>query len=170
MKALIAASLVSIALSTALASANPEHHARPPSEATRGGGMMGMMHCPMMGGHVEGALAFLKTELKISDAQASAWNDFADAYRDFMTSRPAAMMRQRGGMMEGAEGSSAEGAQHGSMSYPDRMKAHMQMMQKHVDAGQKLEPAVEDLYAALNREQRKTADELLPMFTMGGMM
>src|SRR6516164_7300947 len=40
------------------------------------GGMMGMMG---MAGHVEGRIAFLKAELKITDAQTSAWNAFADA-------------------------------------------------------------------------------------------
>lgn len=142
--------------------------------------MMGAMRCPMMGSRVEGSLAYLKTELKISDGQAAAWNKFADAYRNFVASRPASMMQQRGGMMgDGmmgggmmADGSPAEGTQgQPAMSYPERMKMHMQMMQKHIDAGQKLEPAIEDLYAALNGEQRKTANELLPMFTMmGGMM
>jgi hypothetical protein len=46
---------------------------------------MGMMG-PGMGGmatidRVEGRIAFLRAELKITDAQASAWNGFADALR-----------------------------------------------------------------------------------------
>lgn len=45
----------------------------------RGGGM-GMMSA--MAGHVEGRLAFLKTELKITDTQQPLWNKFADALRD----------------------------------------------------------------------------------------
>ena len=31
--------------------------------------------------HVEGRISFLRTELKITDAQTSAWNAFADALR-----------------------------------------------------------------------------------------
>ena len=68
-----------------------------------GGGMMNMMgNMPMMnmmqmmgmmgqagdgmGGmamidHIEGRIAFLRTELKITDAQAGAWNALADALR-----------------------------------------------------------------------------------------
>src|SRR5579885_1399391 len=52
-----------------------------------GGGMMSMMggmmagNPGMMAGHVEGRLAFLKTELKITEAQAPQWTKFADAMR-----------------------------------------------------------------------------------------
>ncbi len=44
--------------------------------------MMGQYGMGMMTGHVEGRLAFLKTELKITDAQLPLWNKFADAVRD----------------------------------------------------------------------------------------
>lgn len=43
-------------------------------------GMTGM--ATMMAGHVEGRLAFLKTELKITQAQLPLWNAVADAMRD----------------------------------------------------------------------------------------
>lgn len=56
------------------------------NQGMMGRGMMmdrGMM--PMMGmnpaEHIEGRLAFLKTELKITDAQMAQWNAFADALR-----------------------------------------------------------------------------------------
>lgn len=187
MKALIAIWVVTLALGTAVASANPAHHPQPAGQAAAtepgrrpgGAGMMGMT-CPMMGGHVEGSLAFIKTELKITDAQGSAWNNFADAYRAFAASKPA-MMMQGGGMMSGgmtggesggmAQGNSAMPQGRSAMSYPDRMKAHMQMMEEHVEAGKKFAPAAEALYASLTAEQKKAADDLLPMFTMmGGMM
>jgi hypothetical protein len=46
-------------------------------------GVMSMMGASMRPGaeHIEGRLAFLKTELKITDAQAPQWNAFADAVR-----------------------------------------------------------------------------------------
>ena len=129
---------------------------------------------PIMGNHVEGSLAFLKTELKISDAQASAWNSFADAYRAFAASKPAMMMRGGGMMGGGSEGMApGDGTMpqgQSAMSYPDRMKTHMQMMEENLEAGKKFEPAVGALYTALSAQQRKTADELLPMFTMMGRM
>src|SRR5690349_15695774 len=49
-----------------------------------GPGMMGQGGMPMMGmmqRHVEGSIAFLKTELKITDAQLPLWNAVADAIR-----------------------------------------------------------------------------------------
>src|SRR5215472_4449437 len=44
--------------------------------------MMGQGGMPMMAKHIEGRLAFLKTELKITDAQLPLWNAFAQAVRD----------------------------------------------------------------------------------------
>src|SRR6516164_758614 len=43
--------------------------------------MMGQDGMSMMADHVEGRLAFLKTELKITDAQLPLWNAVADAIR-----------------------------------------------------------------------------------------
>ena len=48
-----------------------------------GGPMMGMMGrggmmSMMMGDHIEGRIAFLKAELKITDVQMLQWNAFAD--------------------------------------------------------------------------------------------
>ena len=44
-------------------------------------GIGGMPMMAAMTGHVEGQLAFLKTELKITDAQLPLWNKVADAIR-----------------------------------------------------------------------------------------
>ena len=49
-----------------------------------GPGMMGRGMMPMMmypSQHVEGRLAFLKTELKITDTEVPQWNAYADAVR-----------------------------------------------------------------------------------------
>ena len=43
--------------------------------------MGGMPMMAAMAGHVEGRLAFLKTELKITDAQLPLWNAVAEAIR-----------------------------------------------------------------------------------------
>jgi hypothetical protein len=71
--------------------------AMPPAGQAGTGGQQGMMRnmpminmIGMMGGgpagvatidHVEGRIAFLRIELKITDAQANAWNAFAGALR-----------------------------------------------------------------------------------------
>jgi hypothetical protein len=45
-------------------------------------GMMGMMMAMMeMSGHIEGRIAFLKTELKITETQMPQWNAFVEALR-----------------------------------------------------------------------------------------
>jgi hypothetical protein len=47
------------------------------------GGMRGdASMCTRMTGHIEGRLAFLKAELKITSEQESLWNDYAAAVRD----------------------------------------------------------------------------------------
>jgi hypothetical protein len=47
--------------------------------------MMSQDGMHMMTEHIEGRLAFLKTELKITDAQLPLWNAFAQAMRDNAT-------------------------------------------------------------------------------------
>ena len=172
---LIAVLVATLSLLATAAYANPAHHAggpqpavtaRPGSSPAMGAsGMMGMS-CPMMGGHTEGSLAFLKAELKVTDAQGAAWTAFADGYRVFAASAPQ-MPMQSGGMMGG--GASMPAGQ-GSTTFPEHMKARMQMMEDRAAAAKKFEPAVDALYNVLNAEQKKTADDLFPMFTMAGRM
>ena len=176
MRAIAAISIVALVLSAVGAIANPEHHpanARPAAlgEVAMPGpaGMMSVMRCPTMGGHTEGELAFLKTELKINDAQASAWNTFADAYREFAASKSSKMMQERG-MMGCDESNAMEQGAMSAKSYPLRMKGHMDMMKAQLEVGQKFQVAVDALYAALTADQKKSADDLLPEFTMMGHM
>lgn len=181
--ALLAAALAAPAVAQpAPAGTDPHHPAATepaPAEAPGAMGMMGMMsgmECPMMGGHTEGVLAFLKTELKITQAQSAAWEAFAKAYRDFVASQPH-KSKMGGGMMEGGKknvgpgGPMMGGKGPAAMPFPERLSARTQMMEGRVAAQKKLEAAVRPLYAALSPEQKQSADRLLPMFTMmGGMM
>src|SRR5215472_377802 len=118
------------------------------------GGMMGMMRMMMgqdgmgmMAGHVEGRLAFLKTELKITDAQLPLWNAVADAIR----ANAKSMGDMAGGMMGGSQ----------TATVPDKLAMREKMMTAHLEALRKFKAAVDPLYAALSDEQKKTADELL---------
>ena len=132
----------------------------------QGGGMpmRGMMRMMMgrdsMGGmsmmadHIEGRLAFLKTELKITDAQLPLWDAVADVIR--------ANARSMRSMAEGMMGSAQTAA------LPDRLAAREKMMSAHLDALRKFKAAIDPLYAAFSDEQKKTADELL-MGPMGMM-
>ena len=145
-----------------------EHHPpAPPAAAGPGmpGGMpgagdmsmMGMMRMMMgrdgmsmmgaMARHVEGRLAFLKTELKITDAQLPLWNAVADAMR----ANAKNMGDMAGGMMGGSQ----------TATLPDKLAMREKMITTHLEALRKFKAAVDPLYAALSDEQKKTADELL---------
>ena len=135
-----------------------------PSGAMAGAGdmpMMGMMRMMMsrdgmgaMSGHVEGRLAFLKTELKITDAQLPLWNAVADAIR----ANAKGMGAMSDGMMRANQ----------ATPLPDKLTMREKMMTALLEALRRFKSAVEPLYAALSDEQKKTADELL-MGPMGMM-
>src|SRR5215470_7148679 len=121
--------------------------------------MMGMM-MGSMADHVEGRIAFLKTELKITDAQQPLWNAVGDAMRANAKDM-AAMMSMMQSMMQPS----------GTLS--EKLAGREKAMTAHLEALRKLKSAIDPLYAALSDEQKKTADQLMvgPMGIMGmGMM
>jgi len=129
--------------------------------------MTGMMQMMMgqngMAGHVEGRIAFLKTELKITDAQQPLWSAVADAVR--------ATAKDMGGMPNCM--SMMQSMMQSSGTLQERLAAREKAMTTHLEALRKLKSAVEPLYAALSDDQKKTADQLMigPMGIMGmGMM
>jgi len=118
-----------------------------------GPGCMGMMGMMGMADRVEGRIAFLKTELKITEAQMPQWNAFADALRSNasrMSGMPATMMQ--GGMM-GQEGA--------PMTAPDRLERMEKMMSAMLESVKATKAALMQLYAVLTDEQKKTADQLI---------
>jgi hypothetical protein len=117
-------------------------------------GMAGMPMMATMARHVEGRLAFLKTELKVTDAQLPLWNAVADAIR----ANAKGMVEMSGGMMGSLQ----------TATLPEKLAAREKMMTAHLEALHRLKAAVDPLYAALSDEQKKTADELL-MGPMGMM-
>lgn len=132
-----------------------------PSRGMMGGGCstMGMMgenkaghgmmrgHHARMGSVVEGRLAYLKSELGVTDAQAAAWSAYADAARarvEGMESMHMDMMAamQKGGVME-------------------RMDARIKGMEAMLESMRAMRPATEALYAVLTPEQKAIADDLI---------
>jgi len=122
-------------------------------------GMMSMMHRMMMGQpggmglpfeHIEGRIAFLKTELKITDAQAPQWNAFADVLR----ANAKAHQGMHGKMM-------AQGGMPSSSSWPERLAFQQKALSTRLDTLKALETAAKPLYAVLTEEQRTLADQLL---------
>jgi hypothetical protein len=136
---------------------------REPSMPMTGGMMCGMMQggmagmgqgsgggMPMMAGRTEGRIAFLKAELKITDAQLPLWNAVADAIRANAKSDTPMMDTMSKG------------------SLPERLVAREKSLTAQAEASRKFKSAVDPLYAALSDEQKKAADELL-MSSMGMM-
>jgi hypothetical protein len=115
-----------------------------------GGGMMGRMFCGISE-HIDGRLAYLKAELKLTDQQQSAWNGFADSYR-------AAMLKIAKNCAETETAAGADhSAHHGVVGHLTMMERHMA---DHLEAVRALKASIEPLYAALNEDQKKTADHV----------
>jgi hypothetical protein len=133
-----------------------------------GGGMAGMMRHMLCGvtEHVEGRLAYLKAELKLTDAQQAAWNTFADAYR--------ATTQKTAKVCAEIDAAGPDHAMHkGVIGHLTMMEHHMSA---HLDSVRGLKAAIEPLFAALTDEQKKTADHVIAhvmgvgMDMGGGMM
>jgi len=160
-------------LAGAPASAADEHHpadgAAPPSQSMNvpgppipTGGMMSMTGngaIPMMGmmtDHIEGRLAFLKAELKVTAAQEKQWSTFAETVRASAT----AMTGVREGMMQARSG-----------SLPARIDETEKALTACLRTIEKIKAVVAPLYAGFSDEQKRAADQLMmsPMGPMGMM-
>lgn len=100
------------------------------------------------GRHIEGQIAFLKTELKITEAQTPAFNAFADVLR-----ANAKAMGERHAQMRGDRDKPANAV--------ERLERRTQMMKQGAEASQRVLDAAKPLYAQLSDEQKASADELL---------
>jgi hypothetical protein len=133
--------------------------------------MMGMMRMMGMAGsgmggmatidRVEGRIAFLRTELKISEAQTSAWDAFADA------------LRANGKKLGQARGATMTrlNAEQQAPTLADRLALQEQWLAARLEGTRAIRSAVTTLYGVLSDDQKKTANELLaPHMGMMAMM
>lgn len=134
----------------------------------QGGGMMGdgmsdmmpmmsMMRMMGSGAHIDGRLAFLKAELKISQAQEQVWSDFAGAARQ-------AALKLREVQADGPRMAGTPG----NMTPPQHLERHERRLAARLEAIRLVKPALTSLYAALGDEQKQTLAQLHPM--LAGMM
>ncbi len=131
-----------------------------------GSGMGAMMRKMMCGfaEHLDGRLAYLKAELKLSDAQQAAWTAFSDAYR-----AAAQTASQKCAALDAAA-SGDHAKHHGVLGHLTMMERHMT---DHLEVVRALKAAIEPFLATLTEEQKKTADQALSSVMgvgMGGMM
>ena len=109
-------------------------------------GMMGKMMAPE---HVEGRIAFLRTELKVTDAQQPLWEAVAAALR------------------ENARGSTGMMQEAVAAGLPASLERRERQLTANLESLQRLRAAVEPFYASLDEAQKAAADSLLaPMGMM----
>jgi LTXXQ motif family protein len=114
-----------------------------------GWGGRGASMCTMMTAHIDGRLAYLKAELKITDAQESLWDAYAKAARDnaqTMEARCATMMSQGG---------------PNKLALPDRLDLHEQFMAAQLESLRAMNKTLKPLYAALSDKQKQVADHVV---------
>ena len=105
---------------------------------------------------VEGRLAFLKAELKITDAQSAAWTQLAEAVRTAAKHHNERMKAVLAGEQR-------------SKTLPERVEAQEQFMSIRLEEIKMIKTTVKALYATLSEEQKKEADEMvIPMVGMMG--
>jgi uncharacterized small protein (DUF1192 family) len=108
-----------------------------------GGGMDGMATID----HIEGRIAFLRTEIKITDAQTSAWNAFADALR----ANAKSLGEVRTSMMAGAA----------PQTLLDRLTLQEKWLAARLEGTRAIKSALTNIVGTFSDEQKKMADELL---------
>lgn len=116
-----------------------------------GSGMMGGHH--MAGKHgwrmeaaMQARLAYLRSELEITDAQADAWKGYADA----VAAHAKAMQSMRKAVKEAMEKGPLE-----------RLDVRISGMETMLQSLKTVKPAAEKLYAALSDDQKKIADDVM---------
>jgi periplasmic protein CpxP/Spy len=97
--------------------------------------------------HVEGRLAFLKTELKITDAQSAQWNAFAAVMRQNDEARRTRMRQMR----------DERGQQTTVMQ---RLEAGERASTARAEEMRQFVAAFRPLYDSMSDDQKKAADEL----------
>jgi hypothetical protein len=169
MKSLIISAVAAAALAATAWAQTPDPHdhstdgGKAPAVTQPGMGgmdmmrMMQTMHANMMGPRmmgmgmterVEGRIAFLRAELKITDAQTSAWNAFADALRgnaQKLTAARPAMTPSAGGQQ----------------TLTERLDGQERWLTARLEGIRSIKAAFTPLFGTFSDEQKKTATEIL---------
>ena len=158
MNKLLTSTLVSIGLAAASISLATAQTATPPAASGAQ-----MQHGPqhqhakrafsLPSERIEARLAYLRTALKITDAQQSQWNAFADVARK--------QAGERDEQFKAMHARMEQGAGHEKLTAIARMERQQQRHAAELTRLNALLAVERPLYAALNADQKTIADELL---------
>lgn len=103
--------------------------------------------------HIEGRIAYLRAELKITPAQAPLFDALAAQMR-----ADAKAMDEK---MATLHAEHEKAAPHEHKNLIDGMQSHIAMEQAHIERANETLAVLKPLYASFTDEQKKTADEVL---------
>jgi len=101
---------------------------------------------------VEARLAYVKTALKITDAQAPQWNAYANVVRKHAQQADQRMQERRARM--------AQGAERKRTTAIERLERRQQFLTTALARSSERLTVQKPLYAALSAEQQRVADEV----------
>jgi Spy/CpxP family protein refolding chaperone len=105
-------------------------------------------HAGGPGQHIDGRIAFLKAELKITGDEAAQWNAVADAMR--------ANSQAMGKLFEEARANRDK-----PLTAPERLDWRQRFAEARAQAAERFAAAFKPLYDRMSDDQRKAADALL---------
>ena len=111
----------------------------------------GMTMC-RMDEHIDGQLAYLETELKITEAQTPQWHVFANTFR--------ADKEKNARLCKSTENEQARSKMM-SASLPESLGMMAARLTVRLESLRAMEAAIQPLYSILSKEQKKTADEIM---------
>ena len=124
---------------------------------------------------LEARLAYMRTALKITDAQQSQWDGFANVLRKHAGVMDERMGQRRAAMGERMKQRQAAGAQHGAqrpehrhVSAIERLESTQQRMAARSARLNEVITAAKPLYASFSPEQKQVADGMLARHGKGG--
>ena len=111
---------------------------------------------------VEARLAYMKTALKITDAQAPQWDAYANVVRKHAQQADQRFQERRARMAE------TKGGEHKRPTAIERLERRQQFMKVALERSSERLAVQKPLYAVLSPEQKQIADEsFAPRFNRG---
>ena len=106
---------------------------------------------------VEARLAYIRTALKITDAQQPQWDSFANVLRKHAQSMDQRMQARRASAPQGG----AQRPDHGQVSAIERLERTQQRMAQRSARLTEVITVAKPLYATLSPEQKQVADSMI---------